>query len=164
MIKNNKMKKKISRKLMLATLISCIFYLAIFTVSKIDEFQKNGNEKINEVANAAAVCQSGYVQVADFCIQDSVHGDENWFDAAEACVQEEDGRLCRSAEWRAACEADEAGDISLGNIGDTNEWVDDFEREQEAFTIRNEGGNCRRVRHRNAESSSRDFRCCKNRY
>ncbi|MBT3356522.1 hypothetical protein HN784_04990 [bacterium] len=160
------MRKIISKNLATATFIVCTLYIAIFVFSRVDSIQKQNNGKLSGQANAAYECASGYIEVADFCIQSETAGDENWHDAALACAQDEEARLCKAQELMAACQAEHQDGTSFDDNIDGGgwEWADDIDNRNEATVMFRNNNNCKAMNKRNLSGSSNDFRCCKNRY
>jgi len=67
---------------------------------------------------SSAGIKSEYERVGDFEIQLFPMTEGNWFDAAMLCAAEGEGRLCRPAEWIAACRLRAFKPVGIP------EWVD----------------------------------------
>lgn len=160
------MKKLFSKNLATTTFVVCVLYVTIFIFSRIDFIQKQNEGKLSGQANAAYTCPTGYVEIADFCIQSSLEGDENWHDAALSCLEDQDARLCGVQELMAACQAELEDGVSFDDDidGDEWEWTDDITTSAEATVMFKDDNGCKMMDRGNLISSSNEFRCCKNRY
>lgn len=159
------MKQNISKKLTISIFIVCILYIAIFAFSKIDSIQKQNDGKLGADAKAAYVCPSGYVEIADFCIQSDLQGDDSWYDAAKECAEDEDARLCKGYELMAACQAENNGTSFNDDIdGGGWEWADDMADNNQALIMFRNPNGCRMTERDHITGDSNDFRCCVNRY
>ncbi len=160
------MKNIIDEKLAVATFVVCILYVFIFAFSRIDLIQKQNGGNLNGKANAAYTCPADYIEVADFCIQSDLAGNETWQDAAKICAEDEGARLCRAEELMAACQTEMNDGVSFGdNIdGPDWEWADDIVNAGQAVVLFGNNNSCKEIEKRATISSSNDFRCCVNRY
>lgn len=160
------MEKKLSNKLAIATLIVSALYVFVLLFSKVDSIQKENNGGLGGDAKAAYTCPSGYVEVADFCIQEDLAGNDTWVEATKICAEDEDARLCRAQELMAACQAEKEDGVSFGDDIDGSdwEWADDIADSGEAVIMfRNDNG-CKDMDRDSLTSDSHDFRCCLNMY
>lgn len=160
------MKKKLSHKLAVATFIVSILYVFVLLFSRVDSIQKQNGGELGGNANAAYTCPSGYIEIADFCIQEDLAGDETWYDATEKCVEDEGARLCKAQELMAACQAEKEDGVSFNDDidGDEWEWVDDIANGGDAVIMfRNDNG-CEDISRADITSDSHEFRCCLNLY
>lgn len=160
------MKKKLGNKLAVATFLVSILYVFVLLFSRVDSIQKQNNGELGGEANAAYECPSGYVEVADFCIQSGLTGDETWSNAAKICAEDKDARLCRAQELMAACQAEKEDGVSFDDDIDGNdwEWTDDIADSGQAVIMFQNDNGCEDVSRASITSSSQEFRCCLNMY
>jgi hypothetical protein len=160
------MKKRLGNKLAVATFAVSVLYVFIFLFSRIDLIQKQNNGALKQNAKAAYTCPSGYIAIADFCIQSDLAGNDSWYDAAQECAENENARLCRAQELMAACQAEKEYGVSFDdNIdGDAWEWADDIAESGQAVMMFDSASGCNMVGKGNLTSGARDFRCCLNMY
>ncbi len=160
------MKKNITEKLTITTFIVCILYISIFFFSRIDLIQKQNGGDISEKARAAFTCPSGYIEIADFCIQSALSSDESWVDASEACSQNGKARLCKTQELMAACQAEKNDGVFFDDDidGPDWEWVDDFANSGQAVVAFGNSNGCKDIGKDNIITDLNKFRCCMNRY
>lgn len=159
------MKKDITKKLWIATFLTCFLYACISILTSLESIQKKNNNKLGQDAKAAYVCPSGYIEISDFCIQSSLQGDDDWHDAARDCAENQDARLCRSYELAAACQGENHDGISFDDNLDGGgwEWSGDMADDDNATVMFENDNNCKRMNLRNMGNSA-DYRCCRNRY
>ncbi len=160
------MKKEFSKKLWIGTILVCGLYISILLFSRIDSIQKKNDGKIGVEVNAAYECPTGYIEIADFCIQSSLQGTENWHDAVKDCAENEEARLCKSHELMAACQAEDKDGESFNDDIDGGgwEWSADTADDDKATVMFRNDNDCKNTKLRDMTSSSNDYRCCKNRY
>lgn len=122
--------------------------------------QEDEASRALEVMIEIAHCPPDFVAVGDFCIMEDQDSSGTWLEAVEHCASNYEARLCRASEWVTACELDNGGVITLNDMTDGGEWVDDLTTVSDALTIGN--GNCTTKQARDIDSVSRQRRCCIN--
>ena len=157
-------KSRKTRNYLLIIAVCCMVFVFLTAVSF---FEKTFFERKGGNALATGDCPGGYLYVdsGDFCIEEDLHegpnNDVEWRDAALACVADDGARLCTAAEWTEACHLEAASEISLNDMTNQVEWVDEFISDTHVLSLGD--GTCEGVDSRNFTNAvDEEFRCCKN--
>lgn len=159
------MKLKRKRKIVKFSIITLGI---LFVVAAIGLGYYNRSIESNVEAATDGCPSSDWVPVGDFCImEDEIANDEKWLDANYECMDQEDARLCTTAEWMQACRLNEGSIISLNDMetdgSDNYEWVGDIENASgnDAVLIGENG--CGDIDSEDIDGDQEHFRCCINR-
>jgi len=157
--------KKVIMKYSVAMLSLSLFIFGV--VSLIEGLYM---EKISSKAQVYIGCPTvgEWVGVGDFCMMkhELASGGRSWDSSTQFCKDDAGGaRLCTAAEWVAACELNQAGEMLDGEFSDMlddYEWVADHTDDDEAVLVGG-GGDCHTMTVGNSwGSDSEDRRCCIN--
>lgn len=104
--------------------------------------------------------QGEYRRVGSFSIQMFPKSSGDWFEAATTCALKAEGRLCRPAEWIAACR------VRAFQSGGAPEWVDQITPEEgfgksEGFRALAMFSSCDRGVWLPSQRESLPVRCCR---
>lgn len=101
-------------------------------------------------------CPAGFVSVnLNYCIEINERTDVQIFVANDTCMSR-NARLCTWGEWHYACL--KAGVLSLQNMTNNWEWVDDIVNENASVVV-GDNGNCENMWNRGLENAH-SYRCC----
>ncbi len=121
-------------------------------------YGQSAEEKVGRSLEAYAMpnCPENYQRVADFCVEDDLHDEDDWQNAINFCASA-GKRLCTTAELLAANYQGDFTDANSNDIGGSSgEWTADVASTSDNFYI-NSSGNIA------SDSERHQFRCCMNR-